>query len=445
MSQEAIRPRSSRSDPGLTAQARLEAGTRSLRAIGGPDYDGPLKKVAQVSPDMADLLLQFPYGDVMSRPGLDLRMRQICTIAMLLAHRSAQAQLRFHMLGLLNVGGTVDELVDLLAMAAGLLGFPPAIAGVPIVRDLIAVGAVEYSPVEQPAATAEQRFSLGVEAIRTLVHVEPAEYVAAFAEISPILAQWTVEFEFGESLNRPGLDRVSRHLASLMMLAMRGNSEEWLVLHLAGAVADGVPRDAIIEALIQLSVYGGFPTALNAFTAAGKAFPPAEIERNDGSAVPALRPGREFNRHALGKSTLDATSGGSGDSVVKSFAGVAPEIGEMIVSHAYGDIFARRELEPKLRELTACAALAAMGAVDEGPLGVHVAAALAVGATEPEILETILNVAPYAGYPAVQRAILVAQAAIRSAADRGLVRHARPPVPEGTSAQGPDLGKGIYS
>ena len=40
-----------------TVAARIEDGAHCLQAIGGPDYDGPLKKVAEVSPDMADLLL----------------------------------------------------------------------------------------------------------------------------------------------------------------------------------------------------------------------------------------------------------------------------------------------------------------------------------------------------------------------------------------------------
>ena len=62
---------------------------------------------------------------------------------------------------------------------------------------------------------------------------------------------------------------------------MRGDSEERLVLHLAGAIADDVPRAAIVEALIQLSVYGGFQAALNAFTAADKAFASPAAEKKD--------------------------------------------------------------------------------------------------------------------------------------------------------------------
>ncbi|WP_375380238.1 carboxymuconolactone decarboxylase family protein, partial [uncultured Sphingomonas sp.] len=158
-------------DRDRTVCARIEDGARCLQVIGGPGYDGPLKKVAEVSPDMADLLLSFPYGDVMSRPGLSLRERQICTVAMLLAHRSAQAQLRFHMRGLLNVGGSIDDLVELLVIASGLLGFPPAIAGVPIIRDLIAETGIKYVPAEHQPAGADARFERGAQAIRTLLHV----------------------------------------------------------------------------------------------------------------------------------------------------------------------------------------------------------------------------------------------------------------------------------
>ncbi|WP_375380251.1 carboxymuconolactone decarboxylase family protein [uncultured Sphingomonas sp.] len=401
-----------------TVGARMAEGRRCLQAIGGPDYDGPLKKVAAVSPDMADLLLAFPYGDVMSRPGLSLRHRQICTIAMLLAHRSAQAQLRFHMRGLLNVGGSIDDLVELLVIASGLLGFPPAIAGVPIIRDLIAEQGIAYVPAEHQPAGAEERFDRGAQAFRTLLHVEPEAYAAAFAGISPALAQWTVEFEFGDVLSRSGLDTASRHLASLMMLAMRGNSEDRLLLHLRGALADDVPRTAIVEALIQLAVYGGFPTALTAFGIAAEAFAGPAAPAHDAPAAVAIGRAEPFDRAARGLATLNATSAGAGDAVVKSFAGVAPDIGAMIVDHAYGDIFARPGLDPKTRELTACAALAAMGAVDEGPLGVHVSAARTLGATEAEIIETILNTAPYAGYPAAQQAIVVAHAAMRSADDK---------------------------
>lgn len=48
----------------------------------------------------------------------------------------------------------------------------------------------------------------------------------------------------------------------------------------------------------------------------------------------------------------------------------------------------------------------------EAPLRVHIVAALAVGASREEIVETLLNVTPYRGFPAVQRALVVAGEAL---------------------------------
>jgi 4-carboxymuconolactone decarboxylase len=63
----------------------------------------------------------------------------------------------------------------------------------------------------------------------------------------------------------------------------------------------------------------------------------------------------------------------------------------------------------KTRELSACAALAAVGsATTETPLRVHIGAALNVGASREEILETLINLTPYCGFPATQQAVRIA-------------------------------------
>ncbi len=111
-----------------TVRTHIEDCARRPQAIGGRDYDGPLKKVAEMVPDVADLLLAFLSGDVISRPDLSLRKLQISTVAVLLAHRSAQAQLRFHVRGVLNVGVSIDDLVGLLVIASGLLKLSTASA-----------------------------------------------------------------------------------------------------------------------------------------------------------------------------------------------------------------------------------------------------------------------------------------------------------------------------
>src|SRR5690606_23707717 len=109
------------------SQERFERGLEILRKIGGENFDGPINSLSEISPDLSRFTVEFPYGDVLSRPGLELPLRQLCTISMLLANGSAQPQLKFHMAGFLNAGGEPATLLELLFVSEALLGFPSTI------------------------------------------------------------------------------------------------------------------------------------------------------------------------------------------------------------------------------------------------------------------------------------------------------------------------------
>lgn len=399
-----------------------ERGRALLRQIGGDGWDGPITALAETSPAFAGLTVAYPYGDVLSRPGLDLRSRQICTVSMLMAQGSLQAQLRFHMDGLLNVGGSVEDLVDLLVLATSTLGFPVAIDAVGIVRAIVKDRGIAYTPAPTEEVGADERHARGVAALRELLDQDEADHAAAIARISPAFARWSVDFAFGDVLAHVRLGRAETSLAIISMLATSGNQTSDLSAHIRGALRGGVAREQIVEVLIQLSAYAGFPTALNAFGMArgvfdedGKApFDDTGVDSGNARVVEPTEDNGE--RRKRGLATLAVTSGAAGDAVVHSFDDLAPEIGSMIVDHSYGDIFSRPGLDPKVRELTACAALVgALTSASETPLRVHVAAALAVGATHEQIVETLLNVTPYRGFPAVRRALAIAGEALAKA------------------------------
>jgi 4-carboxymuconolactone decarboxylase len=196
-------------------------------------------------------------------------------------------------------------------------------------------------------------------------------------------------------------------LAIIAMLTATGNRTNALRLHLSGALAHGVTREELIEVLIQLSVYRGFPAALNAFTVARETF--ADTATAKPAAFTPTRTDTRTTRLERGRTTLAKTSGASGDAVIRGFDDIAPDLGRMIVEHSYGEVFSRTGIDMKTRELTACAALAAVGSkTTETPLRVHINAALNVGATQEEVLETLVNLVPYSGYPAVQQAVRIA-------------------------------------
>lgn len=390
---------------------RFDLGAAVLRRIGGHDFDGPVKRLAEISPDMARFTVEYAYGDVLSRPGLDLRLRQICTVSALIAQGSVQPQLKFHMEGLLNVGGRPQDLIEILFLSTATLGFPTVIDAIGIVRRIFAERAVPFTPAPARDDDGTDRHQRGLDAFRDLMQADPSEHMAPFADVSPELAQWSIEFAFGDILAREGLEAKAKQLAIFSMLAAVGNRTDALRFHLRGALSCGATPTEIVEALIQISVYAGFPAALNAFAVArdvlAKPSEPSSQPVPDASGVP-LSESRTLRRER-GLATLSATSSAAGDAVVRSFDDISPEIGRMIVEHSYGDIFHRGTIDPKTRELTACAALAARGAkATETPLRVHINAALTAGASRAEVVETLLNLLPYSGYPAVQDAMSIA-------------------------------------
>ena len=395
--------------PVITNHERYARGLAVLRRIGGPAYDVQLQAAARAAPDLARLTIEFAYGDVIARDGLALPLRQVVTVAALLGHRNAEPQLRYHMTGYLNVGGEPRTLVELLFVAVVILGFPVAIHGIALLREIFKERGLDFEPLAPLADDGSDRHRRGRRLMANLLR-DADDLHADWQSHAGALAQWAVEFQYGEILAREGLDERTRQLAIVIMLATLGNRPAQLARHVEAALTVGLTQTELSEALMQLAVYAGFPTALNALGVATAVFARGDSESAAG-VVPQDLPSSESRatRHARGLATLAKTSAGSGAVVIASFDDLAPDLGRAIVEHAYGDVFARNEIDPRTRELAACAAFAAAGCqVMQTPLRVHVQAALNTGATRVDIEEVLLNLAPHCGYPAVEEALRIA-------------------------------------
>ncbi|HEU4592143.1 MAG TPA: carboxymuconolactone decarboxylase family protein [Steroidobacteraceae bacterium] len=110
---------------------------RALTEITGEAGIQVLDSLRDIAPDLADWIVDFSYGDVMSRPGLDRRTRELATIAALAALGNAQPQLRAHIEGAFNVGCRAQEIVEVILQMAVFAGFPAAINALGVARDVI--------------------------------------------------------------------------------------------------------------------------------------------------------------------------------------------------------------------------------------------------------------------------------------------------------------------
>ncbi|KYF85792.1 hypothetical protein BE18_03355 [Sorangium cellulosum] len=106
---------------------------------------------------------------------------------------------------------------------------------------------------------------------------------------------------------------------------------------------------------------------------------------------------------------------------MEAYAGVAPDFGRYVIEYPFGDIYARPGLDLRTRLLTAVAALAAVGD-SEVPLGNHIRYALSVGCTREEIVETIMQVSVYAGFPRAVKGLAVLEKVLAERADDGGAR-----------------------
>ncbi len=109
---------------------RRKIGQRTLRKIHGDYGLAVLARLDEIAPEMKKWIIEFGFGEVYSRPGLNARSRQIATIAALVALGHTGDELRSHIRAGLRTGLSRSEVVELIMQMALYAGFPAAISGV---------------------------------------------------------------------------------------------------------------------------------------------------------------------------------------------------------------------------------------------------------------------------------------------------------------------------
>ncbi|MEC5406702.1 carboxymuconolactone decarboxylase family protein [Paraburkholderia sp. MPAMCS5] len=115
---------------------RYTQGFDKLKEIDGLAGEQVIAALAPIAPDFARLLIEFGFGDIYSRPQLDLRAREIATIASLATLGCAQPQLKVHIEAALNVGCTREEIVEVFMQMALYAGFPAALNALFAAREI---------------------------------------------------------------------------------------------------------------------------------------------------------------------------------------------------------------------------------------------------------------------------------------------------------------------
>jgi 4-carboxymuconolactone decarboxylase len=122
----------------------FEAGLQTRREVLGAEHvDRSLERATDFARPMQELVTEYCWGAVWSRPGLDRKVRSLLNIAMLTA-LGRQHELEVHVRGAVTNGVTVTEIQEALLQAAIYCGVPAAMEATRTAEAaLTALGAIE--------------------------------------------------------------------------------------------------------------------------------------------------------------------------------------------------------------------------------------------------------------------------------------------------------------
>lgn len=109
--------------------SRFDKGLALLTKIDGEAGQNVIESLQDICPDLAKYTIEYPFGDIYARERLDLKSREIATVAALTALGNCAYQLKVHLNAALNVGCSEEEIKEVILQMSVYAGFPAALNG----------------------------------------------------------------------------------------------------------------------------------------------------------------------------------------------------------------------------------------------------------------------------------------------------------------------------
>ncbi len=115
--------------------SRYEKGKEVLEEIQKRPLEEIFESIDDIAPDMSRFVVEFPYSEIYTRDEVDLKTRELCTVAALTVLGTIP-QLKDHIGAALNVGNTPNEIVEIILQMTAYCGFPKAINGIVAAKEV---------------------------------------------------------------------------------------------------------------------------------------------------------------------------------------------------------------------------------------------------------------------------------------------------------------------
>lgn len=246
---------------------RLEQGYKKMHEIDGKSGEDVKNGLNDISPDLVKYMIEYSFGDIYSRDGLDLKSKEIAVVASLTAIGNAEPQLKVHINGALNVGCTINEIKEIILQMSAYSGFPTCINAMNALKDVLnerenqAINdCIGHEPTN--IISPMDRYEAGVKQLSELDSNQLERLEKAYNDFSPDLVKFIVCGQ-ADITARNNIDKKYREIATIAALTALGNARPQLRFHINAGLNIGITADDVKEIMLLMTVYSGFPSAIN--------------------------------------------------------------------------------------------------------------------------------------------------------------------------------------
>jgi 4-carboxymuconolactone decarboxylase len=239
-----------------------ERGMAARHRLGNLALLDDLDELAQFDPLLPHYLVEFLFGEVLSRPHLQPKTRALCALAALV-NQGDEDGTEAAIESALNAGATRQEVVEVVVQTGNFAGFRHWIIGARIGLRVFRRRGI------QPAPDPERKWddadywnkdgwwARGWTRRDEMWGGQHESSSGEWAVLDPLFPHYVNEFRFGEILSRPGLDRKTQHLCAFAAF-MAINSEGGAEGSAYGALVAGATHGELADLVFQTGCVCGY-------------------------------------------------------------------------------------------------------------------------------------------------------------------------------------------
>lgn len=251
----------------MEKESRYERGYKKLLEIDGKAGQEVENNLKDICPDLGRYIIEYSFGDIYSREGLDLKSKEIAVVAALTALGNAEPQLKVHINGALNVGCTINDVKEVILQMSGYSGFPTCINAMNALKAVLnerEMEGIKDLAGQEPSneVLPSERYDVGAKELSELDNNQVKVLEEAYNDFAPDLVKFVVN-SYADIIGRNNLNKRYRQIATIAALTALGNARPQLKFHINGGVNVGLTVEEVKEIMLIMTVYSGFPSAIN--------------------------------------------------------------------------------------------------------------------------------------------------------------------------------------